>query len=274
MKLKEHAKDILAFSFRHCAPLRRFAVFGTAQAENDRLANLIRFFAVDRIVDVGANHGQFANDMRRAGFRGLIHSFEPVRECYHYLRTIADGDPSWKIYGYALGNESGERSMNVANNGALSSSLLDEIDLDYGYGVRFVDSEDVKIKRFDDVFRELELGSKCLFKLDTQGYETFVIEGARAFLAQHRPIVFLESSLFPNYKDERLFDRVHDLLSGLDYRLVLVRKQIGNFQVDLQADFAFLHQDDFDAMLAHLRRDQAEPAESYARADAVARPAE
>lgn len=274
MKLKELAKDTLGFCFRHCPPLRRLAVFGTAQAENDRLINLVRYFGVDRIVDVGANHGQFANDMRRAGFRGMIHSFEPLKKCYHYLRAVAEDDPAWKIYGYGLGNESGERSMNVADNAGLSSSLLDEIDLDYGYGVKFVDTEEVKIMRFDDVFGELDLGSKCLFKLDTQGYETFAIDGARNFLAQHRPIVFLESSLFPNYKGERLFDHVHRQLSGLDYRLVLVRKQIGNVEVDLQADFAFLHRDDYETMLAHLRRDQMAPAEAYARNDAIAHPAE
>ena len=215
MRLKEHAKSAIAFCFRHCSPLRRLAVFGTAQAENDRLLNLARHFGVDRIIDVGANHGQFANDMRRGGFTGIIHSFEPLRECYHYLRTVAEDDPDWRIHGMALGDESGARAMHVANNGGLSSSFLNEIDLDYGFDVRFVDTEEVPMQRLDDVFGQLDLGSKCLLKLDTQGYETFVIEGARIFLSRHRPIVFLESSLFPNYKGERLFDQVHALMGEL-----------------------------------------------------------
>jgi FkbM family methyltransferase len=253
LKGKEQLKNFVAFWFRTSALFRKLAVFANAQVENDRVINLVRHFSVDRIVDVGANHGQFAGDMRRAGFGGTIYSFEPTAACQDYLRASAANDPNWHIFGVGLGNEAATMEINIANNSGLSSSLLDEVDLDYGQDVRFVAKETVTVVKFDDVFHELDLGAKCLFKLDTQGFESFVLEGAKQFLARHKPIVFLESSLFPNYKGERLLGHIHQQMSEMDYRLVLVRKQLGNSHVDLQADFAFLHEDDFEVMLAELR---------------------
>ena len=253
LRAKEQLKNVVAFCFRRSALFRKLAVFANAQVENDRVINLVRHFNVDRIIDVGANHGQFAGDMRRAGFAGTIYSFEPTAECQAYLRGASAGDPNWHIFGVGLGNEAGAKDIHIANNDGLSSSLLDEVDLDYGQDVRFVATETVTILKLDDVYGELDLGAKCLFKLDTQGFESFVLEGAEQFLARHKPIVFLESSLFPNYRGERLLDHIHAQMSAMDYRLVLVRKQLGNMHVDLQADFAFLHKDDFEVMLAELR---------------------
>lgn len=253
MLFKEPAKDVLAFCFRRSRVLRRLAAFGTAQAENDRLLNLIRSFRVDSILDVGANRGQFANDLRRSGFNDIIHSFEPLRGCFTHMEAAAKEYPQWWVHNFALGDEPGRRVIHVADNEGLSSSFLDEIDLDYGYHVHFTGREEVVVKRLDDVVDGLELGSKCLLKLDAQGYEPRIIAGSSRFISARRPIVFLESSLFPNYKGERLFQDVHELMSSFDYRLVLVRKQIGDSRVDLQADFAFLHAGDFNRLLDELR---------------------
>jgi hypothetical protein len=88
------------------------------------LQALFALLNVDCVLDVGANRGQFAAFLRHeVGYTGHISSFEPQPACLRDLEANASRDPLWKIYGFALGNESGQAPLNIMRASELTSFL-------------------------------------------------------------------------------------------------------------------------------------------------------
>ena len=87
-------------------------------------AALIRERGVDLVLDVGANDGPFARQLREAGYRGRIVSFEPQAAAYAALRGAAAADPLWECRNVAVGADEGEVVLNIAANSS-SSSLFE-----------------------------------------------------------------------------------------------------------------------------------------------------
>lgn len=149
------------------------------------LRNLIRQDRVDLVIDAGANRGQFSLLLRRYGYRGEIHSFEPVSSAFEILEKVSSKDHDWHVHQLALGDENGQQVINISNLTPLSSFLEPT---NFGKqnftDIAAVDRETVEVRTLCTVFEEL--GIDCsdrtiLLKMDTQGYDLKVFTGARAF---------------------------------------------------------------------------------------------
>ena len=85
---------------------------------------LMRDLRIDVVLDVGANEGQFAQQLRRCGYRGRIVSFEPVSEVHARLAAMAAVDAAWTVAPpLALGATSCEAAINVHAETTISSFL-------------------------------------------------------------------------------------------------------------------------------------------------------
>ena len=172
------------------------------------IRSIIEKYHVDLILDVGANKGQFALKMRRF-YKGPIISFEPVSRIFTVLKNTTAHDKNWFKFNYALGNESGEQSINVCERDELSSLLETKKD----YIKKFGDGEDlpvkelIQIRRFDDITDEMPFNinsRKILLKMDTQGYDLEVFRGARSI---RENIVAIQSEVYqtPRYSQTPLW---------------------------------------------------------------------
>jgi FkbM family methyltransferase len=178
------------------------------------LARLLAARKIDTVLDIGANEGQYATMVRRAGFRGKIISFEPLVEAYSKLRQAAARDPLWTVAPrMALGDHEGTLLMHVASN-SVSSSALSMLDahLRAAPESAYVGSETVPVSRLDTVVEDMRVDGQNLFvKVDVQGFEPKVLEGAPRLLDRIRGVQ-LELSLVPLYDGETLFlCQVHSL---------------------------------------------------------------
>jgi len=144
------------------------------------------------IFDVGANIGVTAAILDAAAPRGRLYCFEPAPQNYpHLVATIeANGLVSCHPHQIALGASSGTVEF-LANtqSGSASHLALDGRSLG-GSNMR------VRVMTTDEFARELRLARLDFMKIDVEGFELDVLEGARHTLATLRPKVFLEFNAF------------------------------------------------------------------------------
>jgi FkbM family methyltransferase len=178
---------------------------------------------IDLVLDIGANVGQFGREMRAAGYRGRIESFEPIPDVFAKLRATASGDPAWKVHNLALGPRAADVTLNVSAN-TFSSSVLGMLATHERAAPEsaYVRKVQVRQARLDDMWAELRAGAaRPMLKLDVQGYEHEVFAGAETALKESR-VVQVEMSLVPLYEGSPIHTRTCDFLRERGYRLVSV----------------------------------------------------
>lgn len=181
--------------------VRRIPEFPLVQ----HLERVIERQRVDCVFDVGAYEGTFGRLLRsEVGYHGLIVSFEPQPDRYRSLVKAAAGDANWLTFEVALGAVSRRSSMNVARDAVFSSLLDPHSDrmpsnmASLNVATRQIE---VAVERLDELVERTGLSSRMvrpMLKMDTQGYDLEVFEGARNIVAR---LVALQSevSVIPIY---------------------------------------------------------------------------
>lgn len=175
--------------------------------------DLFDLIKIDCVLDVGANKGQYANFLRtHVGYKGLILSFEPVSDMYKQLNENSINDHLWKAFPFAFGASNGICTINITKGHTLNSFLKPKksgltfggeysVD-DYNEAIR---SEDVEVKTIDSFLEETDLGfdlkkAKIFLKIDAQGFESYVLDGAKKSLPMIHALQS-EVSCLPIYQD-------------------------------------------------------------------------
>ncbi len=197
------------------------AVFGLkmSRLRHDDAHRIVRGLKDNRInvvFDVGANTGQFASVIRRAGYRGTIICFEPLPEAHEALERRVKTDGNTVVHPRAaLGDTQGLVEINVSRN-SVSSSILQLLPSHSTAAPDsiYVDAVETPVDRLDNVFDEyVSQGDRVFLKIDTQGYEWHVLDGAAQSL-QRIDGLLLEMSLIPLYDGQRLWKELLDRLQG------------------------------------------------------------
>jgi FkbM family methyltransferase len=150
----------------------------------EHLRWLLPMLEVDCVLDVGANRGQFAGHLRAIGYQGWILSFEPNTTLIPRLTTLSAADPCWRVLPFALGNRDGAESLHVPVGDDLGSLLpmSEYARSTFGGVTTGVQVVDIRMQRLDGLLPELQrqIGfTRPFLKMDTQGYDLRVLEGAR-----------------------------------------------------------------------------------------------
>lgn len=180
----------------------------------------MRRYRIDTVLDVGANIGQYATYLREHGYRGAIHSFEPLSGAYQRLSTLAGSDPRWTPHHLALGDVPGEVEIHVADSSASSSLLKASEAMSKMHPESQASAtETTRVEKLDTLFADLcPQNSRVLLKIDTQGYEDAVLAGAETSLARV-DLVYLEMSFAPLYEGQVLFSELFEKLGGYGFRV-------------------------------------------------------
>lgn len=179
-------------------------------------------YTVDGVIDVGANAGQFAAQLRNAGFPQPIVSFEPASAPYRKLAEAAANDSNWRPQQLALGASSASVTLNVASYSLISS--LHEPNERYRqfFGeLGRTRVEHVQQRRLDEAIQPLLPPNefpRLLLKIDTQGHDLEVLAGADGLL--HRvTILVMELSFKSIYEESPTFAESVDELRSLGFEL-------------------------------------------------------
>jgi FkbM family methyltransferase len=162
-----------------------------------RLQELFQHFGITSVIDVGANAGQFRDQMRdEVGFAGPIHSFEPDPALAAALARRAASDPAWTVSPCALGASAGTMAFNIMDNPVYNSFHAPE-GQEAGHaanGNRVVRTVDVEVRTLDAAAASLPDLAHAFLKIDTQGFDLEVLKGGEA-VARQIPVLQTEVSL-------------------------------------------------------------------------------
>jgi hypothetical protein len=109
-----------------------------------------------------------------------------------------------------------------------------------------ISKQKINVKRLDTVWNEISPGTGNVFlKLDVQGFEKFVLQGAESSL-KHIKLIQLEMALVPLYKDELLLAEMLRYMEGLGFSLYNLMGGFNNFETgqQFQVDGIFIRTED------------------------------
>ena len=147
------------------------------------LKRLFDWLKIDLVLDVGANRGQFRDYLRlEVGYTGRLVSWEPVPAAAELLRLRAAEDPDWHVIECALGKAPGRVNLHITRESQFSSMHRPTTEAAARFRAK-TDYEDreVEVRTLADEFRRFgdwARGRRIYLKLDTQGNDLDVLEGA------------------------------------------------------------------------------------------------
>jgi FkbM family methyltransferase len=177
------------------------------------LIELFEQLNINCVIDVGANTGQFGSFLRQIGYTGRIASFEPVSTTFKLLEEKSKSDPDWRVQNLAIGSANEMLEINITDSSVFSSLLpMNSYGKTQFPKESFVKrTEQVNVVRLDsimsNIIQRLEK-PRVYLKMDTQGYDLQVLEGASECL----PLILglqSEIALKP------IYDRMPDYLTSL-----------------------------------------------------------
>jgi FkbM family methyltransferase len=167
-------------------------------------------------VDVGANVGCWAFYVAKRGFE--VYAFEPGPKAFSQLKDGAGKFPNLNPYPYALGDDNriGRLGFAAFEKGGV---VDEEINLPGGRTI------DVVVRKLDS----LRLPSVGVIKIDTEGYETPILQGAKHTIQKYKPRLVIEvhkqtGKAAQTFKEEK--QRIEKILESLGYSWTVHCRQI------------------------------------------------
>ncbi len=169
------------------------------------------------VVDVGANEGVFTlMAAKLAGPDGTVHSFEPsARDRERLLANVSLNNlTNVTVHAEALGRAAGKAVLEVSAAERPGHNTIG--------GFAYSDttpaySLEVDVTTLDAVADAARLTRLDLLKVDVEGSETAVLQGAQASLRRFRPIVFAEAQDASLRQQGSSVGELLELLRAYDY---------------------------------------------------------
>lgn len=205
---KNLARDALPKSAQ--VPIKYWygAARGDLEAEMALLPFLVR--PTERAIDVGGNRGTYAYRLWKLGAQ--VEVFEPNPHCASILASWAAGKATVRVHPVALSSRDGRAQLHVPvdEHGVVHDASATVEALEPLREASLFDVE-VPLRTLDSfAFDRAEL-----LKIDVEGHEASVLEGASGTLAKARPALLVEIEQRHN---QRSISDVFEAIATLGYR--------------------------------------------------------
>lgn len=179
------------------------------------------------ILDVGANIGQTVAHYRETFARPILHCFEPDQTAFEQLRQRYSGLEAVVLHQAAMGRRSGTASFHAHKVSGISSLL----EVDQEHIVRFTlqnewapgrgeVTESVQVLTIDGYLHAQGITHVDILKVDAQGTELQVLEGAERALGQNQiSIIYCELNFGRFYHGQGFHYQIAAFLHRHGYEL-------------------------------------------------------
>lgn len=204
-----------------------------------RRLKLMKHHNINLVFDVGASVGGWALGVKRRGYKGRTVSFEPLSSAFCQLEKHARKDPLWEVANIGLGHENTKTQINISGYSD-ASSLLEIVPsyVEFAPVVAYTGAEKITVRTLDSIFHNYyRNGERVYLKIDAQGFEKNILEGACESLKDIIGVQ-LEMSLVQLYQGETLFPEMLEYMSENGFTLMgletgLINQETGQLmQVD------------------------------------------
>lgn len=164
------------------------------------------------IFDVGANIGITALEFSDSFPGAAIYAFEPVRSNFKQMEQNLIGKSEIKRLPIGLGAKPEDVLIHVDPEHPRACSIMHELS--------DLRTETIRLDSIDHFCAQNKIDEVDLLKIDVEGYEPMVIEGAKKMLSEQRiAIIKAECSLDPDTDWHTPFPTLCDTLLPLGYRV-------------------------------------------------------
>ena len=183
------------------------------------------------IFDVGAHYGESVVKYLKHFKNSKIYSFEPFEDSFKILNETVKNETNVETLNIALGNLVGFVDFHINKSSATNSILPTHKNGSITWSENLLDTlVNIKVpsSTIDDFVEKKGIDKIDILKLDTQGTEYLIIEGARETIKKGRiRIVYMEIIILPTYQGQKYFDEI----------LLLMR--VNGFKLFKMYDFSF-----------------------------------
>ncbi|MEB2782421.1 FkbM family methyltransferase [Algoriphagus sp. C2-6-M1] len=183
----------------------------------------IQEMGIRTVLDIGANNGQFAKQIRKLLPDSKIYSFEPLFREFNILNSAFENDDNFTSFNVALGLENGKKIFFKDEFSASSSFLkMEEKHIENYPHTGNIETIDVEIRTLDSFYDHLDLNVPLFIKIDVQGFENQVISGGLKIISIASLLV-IEICFETFYSGQTSFKEIFNILDNMGF------KYIGNF---------------------------------------------
>ncbi|MDB4987510.1 MAG: Methyltransferase FkbM family [Myxococcaceae bacterium] len=190
------------------------------------------------VLDVGFHRGEFAHAVLQARPEGSVVGFEPATSMRTLYESLHGPDPRIRIETVALSDTAGESTFHDDASGLNSLAPIEYSDRTVSY--------QVPTTTLDAYAASTQLGHVELLKIDVEGYDLHVLEGASQLLDSQSIDMFLfeynapwvlsrrylrDACEYMNRKPYKLFRLYNGFLSPFEYSFSAERFDLGTMYV-------------------------------------------
>jgi FkbM family methyltransferase len=171
------------------------------------------------VLDVGANRGQSIIEFKRSFPNSRIHSFEPCRSTYEMLKALAVNYTDVVLNHLGVGSKREKRNLVEYSTHTMNSFLAPGADA-AAYGQ--VKSESAcEMTTVDAYCEQAGLKQVDILKIDAQGMDLDVMEGAMRMMSEHRiKLVYVEIVFAQIYEGQTSAIDILRFMEERGFRLV------------------------------------------------------
>lgn len=166
------------------------------------------------VFDIGANEGQTVKWIKHHQPLAHIYSFEPVADTFEKLKQQVSNYRHCRVEQLAMGEAPGEKKIKLFSDYSVLNSLNEKAmnnDAD-------AKEEIIVINTLDNYCQKNKINKIDLLKIDTEGYELNVLQGAEQMLAQkHISFIYCEVGFNTTNGRNTGFETLCNFLEKRDY---------------------------------------------------------
>ena len=201
------------------------------------LDKIIRSYQNPILLDIGANCGYYS--LMCSKLCKHVFSFEPVSETFTALRKNICQNKIKNITALKLGasNKVSAAKINLYNSSGNNSIFERNIPLDHQ--LKKIGTELIQLDTIDNLFLKRKISAPDVIKIDVEGAELSVLQGAMKTISAYRPTILMEYSSDTASDAGYAKENLLDVLDLVNYKVFGLSDDVNNLDLIVKEDFPF-----------------------------------